>query len=66
MCSVCNDGDVRLVGGSVMTEGGIEVCINNSYGGICDDFWDKQDATVACIQFGFTNGKKMHNNIIIL
>ncbi len=34
----------------------MEICINKSYGAICDDFWDTQDARVACILLGFTNG----------
>lgn len=52
--AVCDDGDLRLVGGS--SEGSIEICINNSYGAVCDDFWDVLDARVACAQLGFTNG----------
>ena len=54
--SECNDGELRLVGGSTSTEGIVEICLNNSYGAICDDFWDTQDAKVACIVLGFTNG----------
>lgn len=55
LCAVCNDGDLRIVGNS-STEGSVEICINNSYGAICDDFWDVLDARVACMQLGFTNG----------
>lgn len=54
---MCSDGDLRLVGGSRVTEGSVEMCINNSYGAICDDFWDEQDASVVCLQLGFTNGE---------
>ncbi len=35
----------------------MQVCINNTYGAICDDFWDELDATVACSQIGYSNGK---------
>lgn len=52
---MCRDGNLRLVGGEM--EGSIEICMNNSYGGICDDFWDVLDARVACMQLGFSNGK---------
>lgn len=54
--TVCSDGDLRVVGNSFI-EGSLEICINNSYGAICDDFWDEQDARVACMQLGFANGK---------
>ncbi len=55
---MCNDGDLRLVSNSSMTEGegSVEICINNSYGAICDDFWDVQDAIVVCNQLRYSNG----------
>ena len=34
--------------------GRIEICLGGRYGTICDDFWDKQDASVACRQLGFS------------
>ena len=42
------DEDKGLVGGR------IEICLGGRYGTICDDFWDKQDASVACRQLGFS------------
>ena len=49
----CNDGDIRLYGGQFYNEGRVEFCINGTWGTICDNSWNVNDANVVCRQLGF-------------
>ena len=64
----CTTGAIRLRGGSNGAQGRVEVCNNNVWGTVCDDFWGTVDAQVACRQLGFsTTGKilaHMHYTVI--
>ena len=56
----CTNGELRLVGGGVSTEGRVEICIENEWGTVCDDSWGIVEARVVCSQLGFlSEGKKL-------
>ena len=49
----CTDGDVRLEGTPLLSQGRVEICFNSNWGTICRDSWDNHDAAVVCEQLGF-------------
>ena len=56
----CFDFGVRLINGTNIYEGRVEICFNNTWGTVCDYDWDALDAAVVCKQLGFsTSGKKI-------
>ena len=48
----CNNGDVRLTDGLRETEGRLEICFDNHWGGVCGSSWDGNEANVVCRQLG--------------
>ena len=52
--TTCTQGGIRLQGGANSMTGRVEICNNNIWGTVCDDFWGATDAQVACRQLGFS------------
>ncbi|XP_011409421.1 PREDICTED: deleted in malignant brain tumors 1 protein-like, partial [Amphimedon queenslandica] len=49
----CVSGDVRLINGTLKSQGRLEVCIGNVWGTVCGRSWDNYDSQVVCKQLGY-------------
>lgn len=62
---LCNDGDIRLVGGASDHEGTVQICMSEAWGTVCDDMWNNLGAQVLCRQLGFsTRSKSQHSSLL--
>lgn len=53
IATACAQGAIRLRGGRA-SQGRVEICINDTWGTVCNDLWDATDAQVVCRQLGFS------------
>ena len=59
----CEDGDVRLEGGFSDPNGRVEFCQYRTWGAVCGEGWDDNDARVVCGQLGYSNPEGIHDTI---
>lgn len=50
----CTNGEIRLSGSNFDRHGRVEVCLNRTWGTICDNLFNNTDASVICRQLGFS------------
>ena len=57
---------VRLMinGTQSVNEGRVELLYNGTWGSICDDFWDYNDAVVICHMLGFATAIRAYSKYV--
>ena len=63
----CTDGEIQIIPYNSYSKliGRLEVCVNGAFTVICRDFFDDNDAIVACRQLGYSpTGLPHWNNLI--
>lgn len=53
------DNNIRLVDGTSMINGRLEVLIKGSWGSVCERHFDDLDAAVVCRELGFPSESKL-------
>lgn len=64
--STCSPlGDLRLVNGSLPTEGRVEVCLHSQWSTVCSNGWHRENADVVCRQSGYENSENIYYSRLI-
>ena len=63
----CQNGDVRLSGGTTANEGNVEICFNRLWGTVSESGWSDTEAGILCQQLGYVKeGTHIIINIITI
>ena len=54
LIDICERGQVHLAGSGYSTIGRIEVCMDGTWGTVCSDSFDQNDANVICAHLGYS------------
>ena len=54
VAGLCTQGSVRTSGTNSDRYGAVEICVNGTWGAVCNDFWDDLDSRVFCRQLGYS------------
>ena len=61
---ICDEGDdIRLVNGSMSSDGIVQICINDTWFTVCNAInidWELDQATVVCRQLGYVGATLAH------
>ena len=64
----CEDGDVRLMGRNINSEGLLQVCTDEEWFNICNEDWTFSSSEVVCRQLGYESKLivSLTENVIVL
>ena len=60
--AACTQGMVRLYGGATPAQGIVLMCMGNTLGPVCGNYWVTAQVKVVCGQLGYT-GKYMYGGM---
>ena len=52
------EGQVRLMNGTMANEGRVEICMQGVWGSICRNNWNNAESAIVCEQLGFQSESK--------
>ena len=60
----CEDGEVRLEGGFSPSNGRVELCQYRTWGAMCGEGWDDNDARDLCGKLGYRHPEGFHDTTL--